>query len=89
MESSLGYMVKAVGKAPSWKKRTSACKVLATTATRKGWSGGTWLGSLAEAREESLRHECHILQWRQAGPECWRVIENEEKYAQGTRLMDH
>lgn len=64
MESSLGYTVKAVGKPPSWTKRTSVYKVPATMATRKGWSGETWLGILAEAREESLRQECHIVQWR-------------------------
>lgn len=57
VESILGYLVRPGGKASSWTKGTSACKVSVTMATRQGCSGGTWLGSLARAREESPRQK--------------------------------
>lgn len=39
VESSLGHMVRPVGKAPNWTNRSSTCRDPVTMAMRKGQSG--------------------------------------------------
>ena len=73
VESSLGRMLRPVGKAPTWTNRTSACMVPVTMATRQGWSGGQFglgKGGITEAGTS------HIQNGSRQVPEPWRVTEN-------------